>query len=203
MTLSECSMCIIPYQGIGSPLCSLFLIRLLSGAQDRGWRGRILVPHILQSQKPDPIEKTGHTIRSRCACVWNFLDGTRTPFYMTLSFILRYGLSFFFFFFFFLFLCFWAWILFLFLSHSPYSFCNMKSHVKMIRVFLCGWKAYFCATFSVEVGRSICGVFVILILKAWNESRKSHKQFDKVQCKNKYHMNKVRQRWQHMALVGI
>ena len=92
---------------------------------------------------------------------------------------------------------------FLFLSHSSYSFCNMKSHVKMIRVFLCGWKACFCATSSVEVGTSICGVFVILILKAWNESRKSHKQFDKVQCKNKYHMNKVRQRWQHMALVGI
>ena len=100
MTLSECSMCIIPYQGIGSPLCSLFLIRLLSGAQGRGWRGCILVPHILQSKKPDPIEKTGHTIRSRYACVWNFLDGTRTPFYMTLSFILRYELSFFFSFFF-------------------------------------------------------------------------------------------------------
>ena len=95
------------------------------GAQGWEWRGRILVPHILQSQKPDPIEKIGHTIRSRCACVWNFLDGTRTFFYMTLFFILRYGLSFFFSFLFFLFLCFWVRILFLFLSHSPYSFCNM------------------------------------------------------------------------------
>lgn len=173
MTLSDRSMCMILCQGIGLPLSSLFLIRLFSGAQGRGWRGRILVPHILQSQKPDLIEKTCHTIRSICACVWNFLDGTRTPFYMTLSFILRYGLSFFFFFF--LFLCFWARILFLFLPHSPYSFCNMKSHVKMIRVFLCGWKTYFCATSSVEVGTSICGVFVILILKAWNKSHKGHK----------------------------
>ena len=114
--------------------------------------------------------------------LWNFLDGTRTPFYMTLSFILRYGLSFFFFF---LFLCFWAWILFLFLSHSPYSFCNMKSHVKMIRVFLCGWKACFCATSSVEVGTSIRGVFMILILKVWHESHKGHKQFDNTQCNHK------------------
>ena len=29
----------------------------------------IHVSHILQSQKPDPIEKTSHTIRSRCACM--------------------------------------------------------------------------------------------------------------------------------------
>ena len=136
MTCSDRSMCMIPHQGIGSPLSSLFLIRLFSWAQGMGWRGNILVLYILQSQKPDPMEKISHTIRSRCACVWNFLDGTRTPFYMTLSFILRYELSFFFlFFFFFLFLCFWARILFLFLLHSPYSFCNMKSHVKMIGYF--------------------------------------------------------------------
>ena len=146
MTFSERSMCTIPYQGIGLPLSSIFLIRLFSGAQGRGWRGRILVPHILQSQKSDPIEKTGHTIRSRCACVWNFLDGTRTPFYMTLSFILRYGLSFFFFFF--LFLCFWARIFFLFLPHSPYCFCNMKSHVKMIKSIFVWMKGIFLSNFQ-------------------------------------------------------
>jgi len=174
MTLSDRSMCMILCQGIGLPLSSLFLIRLFSGAQGRGWRRRILVPHILQSQKPDLIEKTCPIIRSICACVWNFLDGTRTL--STWLYLLFWDMGYLSFsFFFFLFLCFWARILFLFLPHSPYSFCNMKSHVKMIRVFLCGWKAYFCATSSVEVGTSICGVFVILILKAWNKSHKGHK----------------------------
>ena len=38
----------------------------------QGMKRSIYVSHILQSQKPDPIEKTGHTIRLRCACVWNF-----------------------------------------------------------------------------------------------------------------------------------
>ena len=51
---------------------SLLLIRLFGGTQGREWRENILVLHILQSQKPDPIEKTSHPIRSRCACVWNF-----------------------------------------------------------------------------------------------------------------------------------
>ena len=50
---------------------SLFLIRLFGGAQGREWRESILVLHILQSQKSDPMEKTRHTIRLRCACVWN------------------------------------------------------------------------------------------------------------------------------------
>ena len=185
MILSDRSMCMIPHQDIGSPLSSLFLIRLFGGAQGRGWRGRILILHILQSQKPDPIEK--QVIQSDqdvyvCGIFWMELAPLSTWLYL-LFWVMGY-LSFSFFFFF-LFLCFWARILFLFLSHSPYSFCNMKSHVKMIREFLCGWKTCFCATSSVKVGTSICGVFVILILKAWNESCKGHKQFDKVQCKNK------------------
>ena len=54
---------------------------------------------------------------------------------------------------------------FLFLSHNPYSFCNMKSHVKMIEYFCVDERHIFCATSSVEVGTSICGVSVILILK--------------------------------------
>ena len=53
-----------------------------------------------------------------------------------------------------------------FLSHSPYSFCNMKSHVKMIEYFCVDERHIFCATSSVEVGTSIYRVFVILILKA-------------------------------------
>ena len=176
MTLSDRSMCMIPCQGIGSSLFSLFLIRLFGGVQGKGWSGSMLVPHILQSQKPDPIEKTGHTIRSRCACVefsgWNshlFLHDS--IFYFEIWAIFLFS-------FFFLFpfpMLLGTDTFFLFLSHSSYSFCNMKSHVKMIRVFLCGWKAYFCATSSVEVGTSICGVFVILILKAWNKSHKGHK----------------------------
>ena len=62
-----------------------------------------------------------------------------------------------------------------FLSHSSYYFLQHEESYQSDGVFLCGWKAYFCATFSVEVGTSICGVFVILIFKAWNKSHKAHK----------------------------
>ena len=72
MIFSDRSIYMIPHQGSGSSLFSLFLIRLFGGAQDRWWRGSMLALHILQSQKPDPMEKTSHTIRSRWACVWNF-----------------------------------------------------------------------------------------------------------------------------------
>ena len=80
MILSDRSIYMIPPQGSGSPLFSLFLIRLFGGAQDRWWRGSMLALHILQSQKPDPMEKTSHTIRSRCACVWNFSGWNSHPF---------------------------------------------------------------------------------------------------------------------------
>ena len=55
-------------------IASVFPIsnKAFCGAQGWEWRGPILVPHILQSEKPDLIEKIDHTIRSRCACVWNF-----------------------------------------------------------------------------------------------------------------------------------
>ena len=70
MTFSDRSMSMISHQGIVSPLISLFLVKLFGGAQGRGRRGSILVLYILQSKKLNPIEKTGHTIRSRCAmCV--------------------------------------------------------------------------------------------------------------------------------------
>jgi len=98
MILSDHSICLIPRQGIGSSLFSLFLIRLFSGAQQgRWWKGSKLVLHILPNQKPDPIKKTSHTIRSRCVCVRNFSGWNSQTFLHDSIFILRYGLSFFFF----------------------------------------------------------------------------------------------------------
>ena len=137
--------------------------------------------YIAKSKTRSNRENRSYNQIKMCMCV-EFFGWNSHPFLHDSIFYFDLW-AIFLFLFFFLFLCFWARILFLFLSHSPYSFCNMKSHVKMIRVFLCRWKACFCATSSVEVGTSICGVFVILILKAWNESHKGRKQFDKAQCK--------------------
>ena len=105
MILSDHSIHMIPHQGSRSHLFSLFLIRLFGGAQDRWWRGSMLALHILQSQKPDPMEKTSHTIRSRCACVF----GTHTSFaqlyllflfwdmgYLSFSFFMLLGMDIFF-----------------------------------------------------------------------------------------------------------
>ena len=39
----------------------------------------IHILHILQSQKLDPMEKKCHTIRSRCACAWNFSGWNSHP----------------------------------------------------------------------------------------------------------------------------
>ena len=98
MILSDHSICLIPHQGIGSSLFSLFLIRIFSGAQQgRWWKGSKLVLHILPNQKPDPIKKTSHTIRSRCVCAWNFLMELALLSSWLYLFILGYGLSFFFF----------------------------------------------------------------------------------------------------------
>ena len=87
MIFSDRSIYIIPHQGSGSPLFSLFLIRLFGGVRGRWLKGSILALHILQSQKPDPMVKTNYTIRSRCACVWNFSGWNSHPFHMTPSFI--------------------------------------------------------------------------------------------------------------------
>ena len=97
-----------------------------------------------------------------CMCVEFFLNGTHTLICMTQSFILRYGLSFLFSFSFSY--AFGHRYFFLFVSHSPYSFCNMKSHVKMIEHFCVDESHIFCATS--EVGTRIYGVYVILIIKA-------------------------------------
>ena len=79
---------------------------------------------------PNRENKSCNQIK-RCMCV-EFLDETHTPFYMTLFFY--FGI--------------WAIFLFLFfhasrhgyfsstfLFHSPYSFCNMKSYVKVMEYF--------------------------------------------------------------------
>ena len=92
---------------------SLFLIRLFGGAQGREWRESILVLHILQSQKPDPIEKTNHTIRSRCACVWNFSGWNSHSFLHDSTFYFEIWANFLFLFSFpFFFFCFWVRIYF-------------------------------------------------------------------------------------------
>ena len=70
MTFSDRSMCMIPYQGIGLPLFSLFLIRLFGGAQGKGWRGSMLVLHILQSQKTGSNrENRSYNQIKMCMCV--------------------------------------------------------------------------------------------------------------------------------------
>ena len=101
MILSYRSMCMIPHQSIGLLLSSLFLIRLFNGAQGRGWKEahmfRIYCKVKNRTQKRKQIIQSDQDVQV-CGI---FLDGTRTPFCMTLSlFFLKYGLSFFFFFFF-------------------------------------------------------------------------------------------------------
>ena len=131
MTRSDRLMCMIPHQCIGSPLSSLFLIRLFGGVQWRGQRESIFVPHILQSQKPDSMEKTSHTIRSRCTCVWNFSGCNSHPFLHDSTFYLGYGLSFLSFLFLFsLFFMLLGMDTFFFLLHSPYLGKIYLSHMR-------------------------------------------------------------------------
>ena len=135
MILSDRSMCMIPHQSIGLLLSSLFLIRLFNGAQGRGWKEahmfRIYCKVKNRTQKRKQIIQSDQDVQV-CGI---FLDGTRTPFCMTLSLF---------------FFEIWAIFLFLFLFshasghgyfssafllHSPYYFCNMKSHVKAMEYF--------------------------------------------------------------------
>ena len=141
-------MCIIPHQGIISPLFSLFLVRLCGGTQGRGWRGSILVLYILRSQKPDQIEKTCHTIRSKCACVWNFSGWNSHPFLHDSIFYFEiWAISLFFLFpmllgtDIFLFFC----IAHIFLHDEYEESCQRDG------AFLCGWNVCFCVISSVEV----------------------------------------------------
>ena len=100
MILSDRSMCMIPHQSIGLLLSSLFLIRLFSGAQGRGWKEahmfRIYCKVKNRTQKRKQIIQSDQDVQV-CGI---FLDGTCTPFCMTLSlFFWNMGyLSFFFFF---------------------------------------------------------------------------------------------------------
>ena len=144
MTLSDRSMYMIPHQGIGLPPFSLFLIRLFGRAQGRGWRRSILVLYILQSQKPDPMEKTSHTIRSRCACVRNFSSCNSHPFLHDSIFYLRYGLSFLssLFLFFPFFILLGTDIPFFFIAHI-FLQDEYQGHVKRMEHFFGEWKACF------------------------------------------------------------
>ena len=130
-------MCMIPHQGIGSPLSSL-LISLFGGAQGRGWRGSMLVLHILQRQKPDPMEKTSHTIKSRCACVWNFSGWNSHPFLHDSIFYFEIWANFLFLFSFpFFFFCFWVRIY--FFSCIAHTFLHDEESCQSDGVSFCMW----------------------------------------------------------------
>ena len=137
MILLDHLMCMTPHQGIGSPLSSL-LISLFGGAQGRGWRGSMLVLHILQRQKPDPMEKTSHTIKSRCACVWNFSGWNSHPFLHDSIFYFEIWANFLFLFSFpFFFFCFWVRIY--FFSCIAHTFLHDEESSQSDGVcFLCG-----------------------------------------------------------------
>jgi len=98
MILSDRSMCMIPHKGIGSHLSSLFLIRLFSGAQVGDKEETYL--YCIYCKVKNRIQWRKQVIQSDqdvhgCGI---FPNGTRISLCMTLSFILRYVLSFFFFF---------------------------------------------------------------------------------------------------------
>ena len=121
MTLSDHSMCMIPHQGIVSPLSFLFLIRLFVELRVGNEKKHTYLAYIAKSKTGSNRENRSYNqIKNQikmCMCVEFFLDGTCTLICMTLSFILRYGLSFFFFFSFF-FPCFWARIFFFYFSFA-------------------------------------------------------------------------------------
>ena len=100
MTLSDRSMCMIPHQSIGSCLSSLFLIRLFVELKVGNEKKHTYLAYIAKSEIEPNKENRSYNQIKMCMCVEFFLDGTCTLICMTLSFILRYGLSFFFIFYF-------------------------------------------------------------------------------------------------------
>ena len=182
------------------------------GVQGREWRGSILGPHMLQSQRPDPIEKASHTIRSRCACVWNFCGWNSHPPFAELSLLsfAEIWAVFHFSFFFFFFSCFlghrhlYFFLLFFYIAqiflHDEYKeFCQKRNgaFLWMEGIYLRNFQCR-----SQHMSGWVHGVYVILILKIWSESHKDHKEFDNAQCKHKQHMYKCF-KCVYMALVGI
>jgi len=178
------------------------------GVQGREWRGSILGPHMLHSQRLDPIEKASHTIRSRCACVWNFCGWNSHPPFAELS-LLSFAEIWVVFHFSFFSHAFWGtniYIFFFFLYiaqiflHDKYKeFCQKRNGAFLwiegiyLRNFQCR---------SQHMSDWLHGVCVILILKIWSESHKDHKEFDNAQCKHKQHMYKGF-KCVYMAPVGI
>ena len=182
------------------------------GVQGREWRGSILGPHMLQSQRPDPIEKASHTIRSRCACVWNFCGWNSHPPFAELSllsFAEIWAVFHFSFFFFFSSHAFWGTDIYIFFFffyiaqiflHDEYKeFCQKRNgaFLWMEGIYLRNFQCR-----SQHMSGWVHGVYVILILKIWSESHKDHKEFDNAQCKHKQHMYKGF-KCVYMALVGI
>jgi hypothetical protein len=100
MTLSDRPMCMIPHQSIGSRLSSLFLIRFFVELRVGNEKKHTYLAYIAKSKTIPNKENRSYNQIKMCMCVEFFLDGTCTLICMTLSFILRYGLSFFFIFYF-------------------------------------------------------------------------------------------------------
>ena len=132
MTLSDRSMCMIPHQDVESPLSFLFLIRSFVELRVGNEKKHTCFTYIAKSKTGPNRENRSYNQIKMCMCVeffWTELAPLSTWLYL---FILRYGLSLFFFF---------PMLLgtnifsFASLSHSPYSFCNMKSHVKEMEHF--------------------------------------------------------------------
>ena len=131
MTLSDRSMCIIPHQGIGSLLSSLFLIRLFVELRVGNEKKHTYLAYIAKSKtRPNKENRSYNQIKNQikmCMCVEFFLDGTCTLICMTLSFILRYGLSFFFIFYFSFSHAFGHKYFFFFfrIAHIPFAICRI------------------------------------------------------------------------------
>ena len=149
MTFSERSMCTIPYQGIGSPLSSLFLIRPFVELRVGNEKKHTCFTYIAKS-------KTGRNKENRSynqikTCVWNFFGQNSHPFLHDSYLYFKIRAIFLFLFSFSFFPCFWAWILFHFSFAQPTFFLQYEESYQSDGIFLCGWKACFCVTSSVEV----------------------------------------------------
>ena len=107
MTLLDRSICMIPHQGIGSPLSSLFLISLFGGAQGREWKEA----YIAKSKTGPNKENRSYNQIKMCMCVeffgWNLHSLLHDSIFFYLGIWAIFLFSFF--------LCFWTRIFFLLL----------------------------------------------------------------------------------------
>jgi hypothetical protein len=131
MILSDRSMCMVPYQGIGFPLFLPTSNKAFCEAQGREWKGGTLALHMLLSQKSDPRRSKSCNLIKMCKCVefWKTLTPFVGLFPCFISFF-GYGLSspfflFLFFFFLFSFLFFYLTLLSMYLFFCPYLFAKV------------------------------------------------------------------------------